>query len=75
VFLTGAAVMAAATSALGQGAPKPGPTNPPPAQPVRPQTDIVINPTAEQCQAGWNASLAWTKEQFESFCAKLRAAK
>jgi hypothetical protein len=75
VLLAGAAVMVATTPALGQGPPKPSPTKPPPPEPTRPQTGIVINPTAEECQAGWNSSLAWTKEQFESFCAKLKAAK
>jgi hypothetical protein len=73
VLLAAAAVIFAATPALGQGPPKP--TKPPPAEPTRPQTGIVINPTAEECQAGWNSGLAWTKEQFESFCAKLKAAK
>jgi hypothetical protein len=74
LFLAGVAIMLAAGLALGQGPATPGPTKPPPGD-ARPKTDIVANPTVDQCRAGWNPSLTWTKEQFESFCAKLKAAK
>ena len=71
----GAAMMVGASLALGQGPPLPGPTKPPPPSADKPQKDIVINPTEEECRTGWNPSLSLTKEQFESFCAKMKAAR
>jgi len=66
-----------AVDSLAQTSPTPGPTTPPPPnQPLaKPGTDLVINPTIEECQKGWDPSLKWTKEQFAEFCAKMKAAK
>ena len=36
---------------------------------------VVINPTADQCSQGWTASLRWTKDEFEGFCAAMRQSK
>ena len=41
----------------------------------KPTSDLVINPTTEQCKKGWEAAMKWTKEQFEQLCAQMRAAK
>ena len=67
-------------TSFGQGAPspQPGPTNPtsPATNPqAQPGATMVVNPTVEECRQGWNPSLKWTKEQFEHFCATLRASK
>ena len=66
-----------ATAALAQTQPQPGPTIPPPTTSTlgKPGTDMVINPTTEECRAGWNANLKWTKEQFESHCEQMKASK
>lgn len=55
----------------------PGPTNPTPApNPLaKPGTDLVINPTNEECQKGWRPGLKWTKEQFETFCTQMKTSK
>jgi hypothetical protein len=55
----------------------PGPTNPAPQTntQAKPGATMVINPTQEECRRGWNVTLRWTKEQFEQFCAQLRASK
>jgi hypothetical protein len=37
--------------------------------------NIVINPTVQECERGWNSNSRWTKEQFEQFCATLGKAK
>jgi hypothetical protein len=56
--------------------PTPGPTNPTPPNPqAKPGSTIVVNPTADQCQKGWDTGMKWTKEQFDEFCNKLRASK
>ena len=63
-----------ATISLAQTTPKEiGPTAPNPQ--AKPGATMVINPTEDECQKGWNASLKWTKEQFEQFCTLLKAAK
>ena len=38
-------------------------------------SDLVINPTIEECKKGWEAGMKWTKEQFEQLCAQMQAAK
>lgn len=54
----------------------PGPTNPVPPNPQsQPGADIVLNPTADECKRGWDGSLRWTKEQFDSFCTRLGTSK
>ena len=47
----------------------------PPNPQTKPGATIVINPTEEECKRGWNASMRWTEEQFEEFCAKLATSK
>ena len=70
-FLVGTTVVASA-----QTAPAPGPTNPTQPNPqAQPGATIVINPTEQECIKGWSPDLKWTKEQFEDFCGKLKAAK
>jgi hypothetical protein len=60
-----------------QTSPTPGPTNPTPApNPLsKPGTDLVINPTNEECQNGWRPGLKWTQEQFEAFCTQMKTSK
>ena len=67
----------AATQGQAQKAPTPGPTNPaPPPNPLaKPGTDLVINPTANECRKGWRPGLKWTKKQFETFCREMRTSK
>ena len=63
-----------ATISLAQTTPKEiNPTAPNPQ--AKPGATMVINPTEDECQKGWNASLKWTKDQFEQFCTLLKAAK
>lgn len=45
------------------------------SQQSRPGHDLVINPTTEECKKGWEATMKWSKEQFEQLCAQMRAAK
>ena len=42
---------------------------------TKPGSDLVINPTNEQGQKGWDESLKWKKEQFDQLCALMKAAK
>jgi hypothetical protein len=69
-----------ATGALAQASP-PGPTVPDRAIPEkmlpvpRPGDDMVLNPTLEECKAGWRPGLRWTKEQFDNFCTQFRISK
>ena len=77
-LLAASAVLAlGAGSSFAQTSPTPGPTSPPPPnQPLaKPGSDLVINPTTEECRKGWDSGLKWTKEQFEDYCAKMKAAK
>jgi hypothetical protein len=63
--------------ALAQTSPTPGPTNPAP-QPnplTKPGSDLVINPTEEECKKGWRPDTKWTKQQFEEFCTQLKTSK
>lgn len=70
--------LARVTYCVAQGAPgpTPGPTHPGTPNPqAKPGATIVVNPTAEECRQGWKPGAKWTKQQFEEFCAKLRASK
>jgi hypothetical protein len=42
---------------------------------AQPGATIVVNPTLEECRQGWNATLKWTKEQFQHFCTTLQSSK
>jgi hypothetical protein len=66
---------ALATTALAQTQPHPGPTKPPPTTSPLSKSGTDINPTTEECRAGWNGDLKWTKEQFESHCEQMKASK
>lgn len=77
-FPATAAVLAlGAAAALAQTSPTPGPNRPEQSSsPLsKPGTDMVINPTEEECRAAWNPRLKWTREQFENYCAQMRSAK
>ena len=75
--LVAAIVMWAAGPALAQTSPTPGPTNPnPESNPLsKPGTDLVINPTTEECEKGWRTDLKWTREQFDAFCVQMKTSK
>ena len=76
VSLAAFLVLGATNVAPSQTAPTPGPTNPTQPNPqAQPGATIVINPTEQECSKGWSPDLKWTKEQFEDFCGKLKAAK
>jgi hypothetical protein len=73
-YAIAAAVALCATASVAQTTP--GQTDPTPSNPqAKPGATIVINPTEDECQKGWNSSLQWTKEQFDQFCTRLKAAK
>jgi Spy/CpxP family protein refolding chaperone len=73
-YAIAAAVALCATASVAQTTP--GQTDPTPPNPqAKPGATIVINPTEDECQKGWNSSLKWTKEQFDQFCTRLKAAK
>ena len=77
VFTLAVATVAYTGPANAQTSPTPGPTNPTPApNPLaKPGTDLVINPTNEECQQGWRPGLKWTQEQFEAFCTQMKTSK
>jgi hypothetical protein len=60
-----------------QTSPSPGPTNPNPApnSSLRPGADLVINPTTDECQKGWQEGSKWSKDQFDNFCAQMKTSK
>jgi hypothetical protein len=65
-----------AGGALAQTAPPAGATAPPKTLPVpKGGESLVINPTTDQCRAGWRPSLRWTKAEFEGFCRQLKISK
>jgi hypothetical protein len=72
-----AALAFAAGAALAQNQPAPGPTKPPPTTSplAKPGTDMVINPTTEQCREGWNPGVKWTRAEFDAHCAQMKASK
>jgi hypothetical protein len=63
--------------AVAQTSPSPGPTNPNPApnSALKPGTDLVINPTTEECQKGWQEGSKWSKDQFDNFCMQMKTSK
>jgi hypothetical protein len=73
-FLLVTSLAASAQSTAPAPGVPPGPTNPPNPQ-AQPGATIVINPTQEECQRGWDTSLRWTQDQFRDFCTKMGASK
>ena len=73
-FVVVAAVTVYATTTLAQTTPRQTDPTPPNPQ-AKPGATMVINPTEDECQKGWNSTLKWTQEQFEQFCTRLKAAK
>ena len=63
--LVGMLILSSAASAAAQTAPAPGGKDP----------VIVINPTIEECNRGWDSESLrkWPKLQFDQFCAVLKA--
>ena len=73
-YAIAAAVALCATASVAQTTPgQTDPTSPNPQ--AKPGATMVINPTEDECKKGWNSNLKWTKEQFDQFCALLKAAK
>ena len=65
-----------AGGALAQTSPEPGPTAPPKTLPVpKGGESLVINPTQDECRAGWRPGLRWTQEEFDKFCRQLEISK
>jgi hypothetical protein len=65
-----------AGTSLAQTSTPPGPTVPPKSLPVpKPGESLVINPTRDECRAGWRPALRWTKEEFEKFCTQMEISK
>ena len=77
VAAAAATAILAAQPVYAQTSPTPGPTNPvPQPNPLsKPGTDLVINPTADECEKGWRPGLKWTREQFETFCTQIKTSK
>ena len=72
------AMLCGAVAGHAQTSPTPGPTNPAPPQTsplAKPGADLVVNPTTDECQKGWNPGLKWTREQFEAFCKQMQTSK
>jgi hypothetical protein len=65
-----------AGAALAQTSPPPGPTVPEKSLPVpKGGESLVINPTKDECKAGWRRDLKWTKAEFDKFCRQLEISK
>jgi hypothetical protein len=68
--------LAATGTSLAQTSPSPGPTVPPKSLPVpKGGESMVINPTVEECRAGWRKELKWSKAEFDKFCTQLEVSK
>lgn len=73
---TVALCLGTAGTSLAQTSPPPGPTVPPKTLPVpKPGESLVINPTQQECDAGWRPGLRWTKQEFDKFCTQLKISK
>jgi hypothetical protein len=70
-----AVLLAASGGASAQTQPTPGPTKPPPTVAQPGQAPTTGGPSAEQCRAGWNPSLVWSKEQVEIRCNQQKGQK
>ena len=61
---------------LAQEKPSPGPTVPGKTLPVpKAGEDLVLNPTLEECKAGWRRGMKWTKDEFDKLCTQLKISK
>ncbi|HEX5998116.1 MAG TPA: hypothetical protein VFZ16_01765 [Hyphomicrobiaceae bacterium] len=59
-----------------QTPPAPGPTVPPKTLPVpKGGENLVINPTRDECKAGWRPGLRWTQAEFDKFCKQMNISK
>jgi hypothetical protein len=65
-----------AGGSLAQTSPPAGPTVPPKTLPVpKGGESLVINPTKDECTAGWRPGLRWTQAEFDKFCRQLEISK
>jgi len=70
------AILLGSAAAVAQDKSVPGPTVPtPPASKRGEMSTMVINPTVEECKAGWNASMRWTQYEFKEMCARLEMSR
>lgn len=69
------AALPCARLASAQTSPTPGPTNPTPPPGLKPGSDLVINPTIDECDKGWRPDLKWTRDEFDAFCTQLKTSK
>ena len=61
---------------LAQTSPPAGPTVPPKALPVpKGGESLILNPTKDECKAGWRPGLRWTQTEFHKFCRQLEISK
>ena len=59
-----------------QTSPLPGPTVPPKTLPVpKGGESLVLNPSKDECKAGWRHGLRWTRAEFDKFCRQLEISK
>ena len=71
-----ALVLGLSGTCLAQTTPSPGPTVPQKSLPVpKPGESMIINPTREECKAGWRPGLRWTKQEFDKHCAQMEISK
>jgi hypothetical protein len=65
-----------AGAVVAQTSPPPGPTAPEGSLPVpKAGENLVLNPTRDECKAGWRPGLKWTKKQFDQFCRQMEISK
>jgi hypothetical protein len=61
---------------LAQTSPSTGPTVPPKTLPVpKGGESLFINPTNDECKAGWRPGLRWSRVEFDKFCRQLEISK
>jgi len=57
---------------LAQASPSPGPTAPPKTLPVpKGGESLVINPTKDECKAGWCPDLRRSEVDFDNICVQM----
>ncbi|HEY7465778.1 MAG TPA: hypothetical protein VIB47_03730 [Dehalococcoidia bacterium] len=61
---------------LAQTSSPPGPTVPEKSLPVpKGGENLVLNPTLNECRAGWRPGLRWSKVEFDKFCRQMEISK